>query len=341
MRNNLNRISFGFTPENIENLRRSGIIFFDVDDTLLARRTNRLEKDQIFADSEAAQLIPLLLQAKIRVCIITGHGWKQLQKRLVAPLVKEIFDCFYISREQLLRNFFIYANRGATKIVWENGDYLEHLEYRAKYAFTEPDLSALRKILRRLGKSFEDDFARRQSWHLKTFGNFPFDELPPEIIERESVVLGLRPLPSEFFSSQAIAESPRQILFSRGCEILKNANLDSKYELAQSGKSTLEIMRRQVSKKNAFQDLLNQISAECQTAPEQIEQSSVYIGDEFSADGNDYVIARDFPRCRCFSVAAEPEKNLPGNVFSVNKTLQIKGVPATSAIISAILKVLT
>ena len=75
-------------PERIELLRTCGVLVFDVDDTLLSRRTNAHESDQSFFDSPAAQMLPKLLSAGLRVCVITGHGWAQLERRLMAPIAR-------------------------------------------------------------------------------------------------------------------------------------------------------------------------------------------------------------------------------------------------------------
>lgn len=341
MRNNLSNLNSLLPPERLENLRRNGVMFFDVDDTLLARRTKPSENDQVFSESQAAISIPLFLNAGIRVCVITGHGWKQLQNRFVLPLIKEIFNCFPKKRDELLKRFFVYANRGATKIIWKNGTYSEETDYINEFSFDESDLIRLLGILSKLEKTFNNDFAKQKSWYLQNFPKFAFNELPPQILEREKVVLGLRPIPSEAHCKKNIPESPRQKLFSLGYEAMKSAGLDVKYEITQSGKSTLEITNKEVSKKLAFQDLIFQIAKENSVSPETVEKSSIYVGDEFNSDGNDYIISQSFPHCLYFSVASIEQETSPENVIFLHDFFHLEGVPATTALMTYVLKVLT
>jgi len=334
MRDNLNTL---LSPERLEKLRQNGVMIFDVDDTLLARRGRFSKNDQIFSESPAAVSIPLLLNAGVRVCVITGHGWAQLEKRFVLPLDKEISKLFPENRDEILRRFFVYANRGATKIIRENGYYKEETVYGSEFSFDETDLIRLREILERLKDTFIEDFAKRKGWYLENFPEFNSEELPPEILEREKVVLGLRPIPSESHCEKNAVESPRRRLFLLGCELIKNAGLDEKYEIAQSGKSTLEITRREVSKKAAFRDLISGIAKEEGISPETVEESSVYVGDEFSPGGNDYVISQSFPRCLCLSVTSAEQEN----VFSLRDFFELEGIPAASALAARIIKFLT
>lgn len=337
MRNNLNKLDALLSPERLEILRRNGALIFDVDDTLLARRGAASENDQIFSESAAAISVPLLLNAGVRVCIVTGHGWKQLKKRFVSFLVEEVSNLFPEKSEEILKRFFVYANRGATKLIRENGDYTEDAVYGGEFSIDETDSVQLREILERLKEFFNEDFAKRKDWYLQNFPVFAFEELPPKILEREKAVLGLRPIPSESHCEKDAVESPRRRLFSLGCEWIKNAGLGEKYEIAQSGKSTLEITGKEVSKKAAFQDLIFEIAGETGVLPETVEESSIYVGDEFAEGGNDYIISQSFPRCLCLSVAAvEPE-----NVISLRDFFQLEGVPAASALAAHILKILT
>lgn len=334
MRDNLSTL---LSPERLEKLRRNGAIVFDVDDTLLARRGKFSENDQIFSESPAALSVPRLLNAGVRVCVITGHGWAQLEKRFVAPLDEEISNLFPEKRDEILKRFFVYANRGATKIIRENDDYIEETVYGGEFSFDETDLVRLREILERLKESSIEDFAKRKEWHLENFPEFNFEELPPEILEREKVVLGLRPIFSEAHCEKNAVESPRRRLFLLGCEMIKNAGLDEKYEIAESGKSTLEITRREVSKKAAFRDLISGITKEKGISPETVEESSIYVGDEFAPGGNDYIISQSFPRCLCLSVASDRQEN----VISLRDFFHLEGIPAASALAARIIKFLT
>ena len=337
MRTDLSKLEKILSPERLESLRQNGVLIFDVDDTLLARRSQPSEKDQIFAESAAAVSVPMLLSAGVRICVITGHGWAQLERRFVSPLIDEISNLFPEKRAEILQRFYIYANRGATKIIRRNEVYAEESVYGKEFSFDEADSFRLSEILERLRESFNEDFARRKDWYRQSFPKFAFDELPPEIIEREKVVLGLRPIPSAAHSEKSGAESPRRRLFSLGCEAIKNAGLDEKYELAQSGKSTLEITNKKVSKRTAFQDLIFQIAGEKNISPETVEKSSIYVGDEFAPGGNDYIISQSFPRCLCLSVAAAEQKN----VIALRDFFQLEGIPAASALAAHIIKILT
>lgn len=325
----------------LENLLRHGAIVFDVDDTLLARRIKPSETGQIFSDSTAAVAIPLLLKAGVRVCIITGHGWQQLEKRFVAPLSEEILRLFTEKADETLNRFFVYANRGATKLIWEKGVFIPDAKYNDEFSFTPNDLKYLIEILENLKKSFIKDFTNRKNWYLQNFVNFDFDELPPKILERERVVLGLRPIPSQAHSKNGVVESPRQKLLLLGCEALKDVGLDAKYELAASGKSTLEITKREVSKKIAFRDLIFHLAQKSGVSPEMVEESSIYVGDEFLPGGNDFVISRNFAKCLCFSVTSINNNNGSSNVISLPNFVHSEGVAATTVLIKHILGVLT
>ncbi len=329
------------SPARLENLRKNGAICFDVDDTLLARRKNISESDQVFSESPAAAFVPLLLNAGVKVCIITGHGWTQLKERFVLPLTEEISKNFPEKREEILQRFFVYANRGATKMIWKNGDYAEDVNYGREFSFDETNLIQIREIFAELAKSFNEDFAKQKDFYRQSFPKFAFDELPPEILEREQVVLGLRPIPSEAHCEKKVFESPRQRLFLIGCELLKKAKLEAKYELTQSGKSTLEITKKAVSKKVAFKDLLFQITKEKEISLETVENSSIYVGDEFASGGNDFIISQSFPHCLCLSVACAKRENSSEKVLFLHDCFQLEGIPATSFLIAYILKFLT
>lgn len=327
--------------ERLTKMRDNGAVFFDVDDTLLARRRTSFENDQTFSESAAAILIPQLLIAGVRVCLITGHGWNQLKRRLVLPLIGDVSKKFSQKRNELFERFFIYANRGATKLVWKTNNYKEDKIYGREFALDTVESTALRGIFTSLTEILIEDFERRESLYKQTFPNFAFDELPPKIIEREKVVLSLRPIPSRTHSNVTVSESPRRKLFLVGLDLLKKTKLNGKYELEESGKSTLEITKKGISKKNAFQDMIFEIAKQKKITPELVESSSIYVGDEFSINGNDYTIATNFLHTLCFSVAREKEKKIPENVFLLRDYCQKEGVFATASLIDYILKFLT
>lgn len=129
----MNKLEELLTTEILKNLRENGAIVFDVDDTLLARRKNIGESDQHFSESPAAVSVPQLLNAGVRVCVITGHGWAQLEKRFVLPLIEDVAERFPANRNEILQRLLIYANRGATKISWENGVFREDKSYGKEF----------------------------------------------------------------------------------------------------------------------------------------------------------------------------------------------------------------
>jgi hypothetical protein len=122
-----------------------------------------------------------------------------------------------------------------------------------------------------------------------------------------------------------------------GLEALKNAGLDTKYEIAESGKSTIEIANRRVSKKLAVRDLFRQIAADADLRSETVEESSIYVGDEFGPGGNDLVVRESFPGLLCCSVAAEKQRG----VILLPEFFSVEGIAATAALVSRILKILT
>src|SRR5690606_25196426 len=95
-------------------LRDRGVLIFDVDDTLLARRGGGSADGETFHESHAAQLIPGLLRKGFHIAIVTGHGWQQLERRLISPIFERA------SAGDLAR-LWIYANRGATRLLNDNG----------------------------------------------------------------------------------------------------------------------------------------------------------------------------------------------------------------------------
>lgn len=322
-------------------MRRDGVIFFDVDDTLLARRRGRAGSDQTYAESAAARLVASLLDAEVTVCLITGHGWKQLEKRFVLPLIEDCARRFPERAGMLAGNFYVYANRGATKLVRAGDRFRESAAHAEKYSLDKRDRGALEKILVNLKDELTRDFERRPDWYLQNFPEFPFAELPAEIFARENAVLGLRPIPSNYYASETV-ESPRARLFARGLDALAVSDLAAKYRLDKSGRSTLEITRRNVSKRIAFADLLGAIAEGKGVPVETVEAASVYIGDEFEREGNDAVIAREFPRCLCLSVGDETRsERLAENVVSIRNLAPEDGVSATAAVVSRIIKFLT
>jgi len=333
MRNSLDVL---LSDDRLRAIRDRGIIVFDVDDTLLARKNSPDGQDQIYSESEAAKALPFLLQSGYRLCLITGHGWNQLAERLVEPLFADLKSLFPDRHSELLRRFFIYANRGATRIDTERLE-IDRI-FGQEFAFTEPDRAALGAVLSDSSKFWTDDFSKRPDWYTENFPGFAFHELPATVVEREGVVLSLRPLPSEAHAAPGVAGSPRQTYMVKAFEAMREAGLSEKYTVEQAGKSTLEITRKNVSKRSAFRDLMTRISAETGISVHDAEKSSLYIGDEFAERGNDREIAETFPGCLCISVRTEGHSNVPGNVRFVDGLDTLEKTQVTLAITSYILK---
>lgn len=321
-------------------MRQHGAIVFDVDDTLLERRKNVHENDQVFSESSAAMSLIRLLELGVRVCLITGHGWTQLEDRLVKPLIKELLQTFPDSYRKLATRFFVYANRGATKIIWQGEQFKEDENHGKRFALNDSDLDKIDKVFSELNGIFCRDFAKKEILYRQKFEQFNFNELPPKIIGREKVVLGLRPIPSEWHSKRKSSDSPRQKLFEKGVKLLKENGLDAKYDLSQSGKSTLEITHKSVSKEIAFSDIIETIAKENRISTKQVEESSIYIGDEFFVGGNDFIIAERFPKTLCISVSPATKENIAGNVVFSDKIFQVSGTKATAGLIEEIIKFL-
>lgn len=84
---------------------------------------------------------------------------------------------------------------------------------------------------------------------------------------------------------------------------LTRMGLSELYDLGESGRSTIEVMRRGISKRTAVEDAIRALSATTGASLDATEASLLYVGDEFSPGGNDHVVFTSFPRCLCFSVS--------------------------------------
>jgi hypothetical protein len=98
----------------VERVLRHGALLLDVDDTILVRERAGRGGPETFADSPSAALLPKLLTRGFRLCLITGHGWKQLESRLISPLTEHLR---LSGTQEAIEKLHIYANRGATKIL--------------------------------------------------------------------------------------------------------------------------------------------------------------------------------------------------------------------------------
>ena len=342
-------------PARVARLRRAGALVLDVDDTLLARERTGTGGAETFTESASARLLPELLRRGFNLCLITGHGWQQLRARLIAPLnerLRETGDAACIER---LR---VYANRGATKIVWDGERHAVDELYGAQHQLRAGDVKALRVLLETLGAEFDASFDARREWFQTAFPRFDFATLPARVGEREGAVLVLRPIPARSHAADGEVASARAELYERGLQLLRRANLSDDYELAESGRSSIEITRRGVSKEAAMRDLIAELIATTrEDAPGEgaagadasgadalggdaarVEAALIYVGDEFFAGGNDFVIPRVFPRALCLSVAGESAGDpAQAGVVSLARATGAQGTAATAALLAHVL----
>ena len=317
----------------VEQLRRAGALVLDVDDTLLARERAGVRDggggEETFAESAAAALLPELLRRGFRIALITGHGWRQLESRLVAPVVanlRETGDASSIGR------LHVYANRGATKIVRDGERHAVDEVYGERHQLRATDAAALRGLLESLGAEFDAKVRARGEWYRAAFPRFDFATLPARVDEREGAVLVLRPIPARRHAGPDVSANPRAEVYGRALELLRRANLEGDYELAESGRSSIEITRRGVSKETAMRDLSAEVSRATGEDEAGVENALVYVGDEFEEGGNDVVIPPAFPRALCLSVAPGREgRALQEGVVSLGRTTEVAGAAGTAA----------
>jgi hydroxymethylpyrimidine pyrophosphatase-like HAD family hydrolase len=331
-------------------VRRAGALVFDVDDTLLAREraggagvetvagTLMETIAETFAESAPAALLPELLRRGFNLCFITGHGWQQLQTRLVAPIIESLRESGDSDDARAcIERLRVYANRGATKIAWDGERYAVDEVYGARHQLRDADRATLRELLEILGAEFDASFRARREWFQETFPRFDFATLPARVSEREGAVLVLRPIPARRHAADGVP-NPRAQLYERGLELLRGARLGDRYELAESGRSSIEITRRGVSKEAAMRDLIRELTAATGEDAARAEASLVYVGDEFFAGGNDSVIPRLFPRALCLSVAAEGAGvESQAGVVPLARSTGAQGTAATEALLKHVL----
>lgn len=332
-----------FDAARVERVRRQGALVLDVDDTLLARAGSAGEES--FAESAPAALLPELLRRGFNVCLITGHGWEQLQSRLIAPIVERLREAGDDAAGASIARLRVYANRGATKIIRDGERHGTDAVYGARHQLRDEDKTALRSLLETLGGEFDASYRARREWFQAAFPRFDFATLPARVSEREGAVLVLRPIPARMHAADKEVSNPRAEVYARGLELLRAANLSDRYELAESGRSSIEITRRGVSKEAAMRDLIAELTATMEAATAAtgedaagVEESLVYVGDEFFAGGNDFVIPRVFPRALCLSVAAEGAGDeTPAGVVSLARATGARATAATEALLAHVL----
>ncbi|HJR05828.1 MAG TPA: hypothetical protein VJ842_00925 [Pyrinomonadaceae bacterium] len=321
----------------VERLRLRGALVLDVDDTLLARvRTDGGAGEETFAESASATALPELLRRGFRVCLITGHGWRQLETRLVAPVVEHL-RASGDDMAACVARLRVYANRGATKIVRDGERHAVDEVYGERHQLRGEDVATLRALLEILGAEFDAAFNARREWFQETFPRFDFATLPARVSEREGAVLVLRPIPARMHAANGVVDV-RAGVYARALELLRRANLSDRYELAESGRSSIEITRRGVSKEAAMRDAIAELAAASGASEGDVEESIVYVGDEFYAGGNDFVIPQLFPRALCLSVAGGQAAETAAGVVSLARATHATGTGATEQLLAHLLR---
>lgn len=316
----------------IEHLRLKGALVLDVDDTLLARQGTNGAGQETFDESAAAALLPEFLRRGFNLCLITGHGWRQLESRLVSPIVERLRES---SDEAFSERLRIYANRGATRITWDGARHTVDERYGERYQLRAVDVAALRGLLESLGAEFEADLRKRGEWYRQAFPRFDFGALPARVAEREGAVLVLRPIPAQIHAAEGQPDADsRAQLYERGLELLHRTDFGDDYQLARSGRSSIEITRRSVSKEAAMRDLIARLSELSGESAASVEESLAYVGDEFLTGGNDFVIPLLFPRALCLSVAGEHlGGESPSGVVQLTQATGLQGTAAAEALL--------
>lgn len=324
-------------PESlVERVLHHGALLLDVDDTILLRERQGGGGSESFSDSMSAALLPELLMRGFRLSLITGHGWKQLDSRLIGPLTAQLSGS-----PEAIQRLHIYANRGATKILWDGTRHGADESYGTRHNLRAGDIETLNGLLHSLSEHLTNEVEAQPDWYRTTFPRFDFKSLPPTIVEREGAVLVLRPVPTAKHaeSGEAVgALDLRDQLYERGVELLKQGKLSDDYEIARAGRSSIEITRRGVSKETAVRDLIARISASTGQSPSHTEGAMVYVGDEFFPGGNDYVMPAVFPSMLCLSVESE---KVPDGVVSLSTTTGRSGPSATEAVLRHLCRVVT
>lgn len=302
------------TEARIETLKAKGVLIFDVDDTLLARRDGSTAKGETFAESRAAMMLPDLIRAGIRVALITGHGWDQLHERMVAPLLHKISE----EPMELGERFFAYANRGATRINFDDDGWRLDADYARVFRFAPEELATLTAILTEL---------------TEMLGPYTHDV---KIECREDSILSLRTVAKEIPKW----ESVRQQLVTFGQKRLEEKGLRSRFQIAAAGKNSVEIASDSASKTYACADLFARVGDIAGCTADEARTASLYIGDEFEPGGNDGEVAIAYPDLKSISVGQNARLEQHENIIHIHSDDGSWGPDVTREIIASILKVL-
>jgi hypothetical protein len=303
------------TPSRMQTLRARGVLILDVDDTLLARRNGSTADGEKFGDSPAALMLPQLLHVGVRVALMTGHGWEQLDERLIKTFLQQI------SKEPSLvlnDHFYAYANRGATRIIFDGSTWRLDEKYARGFVFSPDELKALTAILTELA-----DILRAHTNEQR-------------IESREDSILSLRTVGIQIPDWELV----RHHLVALGRERLEKKGYASRFQITPAGKNSVEIASTDASKSFACADLFARIGGAEGCTSDQVRANSLYIGDEFEPEGNDKEVALAFRDLQCISVGAHANTGMPHNIIQADLHGSEWGPPSTAAIITSILKVL-
>jgi hypothetical protein len=324
---------------HVQRIYRLGALILDVDDTLIPRAGCDSAGENLAL--EPTVRIALLLLRGFHVGIVTGHGWTQLNRKLIRPIVDILRQTAPHSYAEAIARLHVYANGGATKAAWNGHGHATDLQYGHSHGLRSRDMPVLCRILQGAATELTDDWQARKEWYQRSFPLFDFHSLPAAVEDREGAVLVLRPVPSRAHAARDVEEDPRAQLHSRTLRVLADGDLGEFYDLRESGRSTIELMRRSVSKALAIQDIIHERVAGSCSAPKRVEAALLYIGDEFYYGGNDAVIPCTFPECLCVSVAGGTQlEDISRGVLRTEELTGWRGPAATHQLLSHVLDLL-
>lgn len=299
----------------VSDLRDSGIIFFDVDDTLLSRSGGRNGTGESFPDSPAAMRLPLLLSRGFRVVIITGHETEQLFRRLIGPLVS--------ATGHDLANLRVYTNRGGTGFSWDGRSFIEDTVYSACFKLTPAELEQAVRIAANIAAKVSSDIRQHSERIISDYPRFPIDELPVKVTVRDDTIVSAKPFPSLSHCLVKAGPAIRDAAVSDIVNLISRDPVLSKLDVQAAGRGTIEIARHSLSKTAAARHAFELISDALGIPVKVIEQASIFVGDEFGINGNDRPLSDKFSGAACISVAPPvgPQQT-PINVinFSANNS---------------------
>jgi hypothetical protein len=323
--------------DRLESLASFGALVLDVDDTLLARGSGD-RPGETFEKSRAAAALPVLLAAGVRVVLITGHGWRQLERRLVTPLRAAVEREAAGLPEGSLGRLAVYANRGATRVAWDGSAHRVDRAYAEAHGISAGHRPAIVGALSAAATVSAADREARPDWYRRAFPRFEGWGMPV-VDDREGGALVLRPIPSAFHAAGPGLPDPRAELAARVAADLRRAGLGDGYDVEAEGRSSICIYRRGATKAVALRDAIGALAAASGRSAAEVEAALIYVGDEFAPGGNDAVIPREFPACLCYSVGeVTPSGPAPPGVRHAAASFGGRGTAATRNLLDRILQ---